>query len=157
MAHDLLRRGQVFAVVAPGKSLLTAVPGKVVLSGAEGERPTEELLAPVIDAGGVVLVDDADLLDDESVLLKYLGAPGCGGVIAAGSVQWSRSLRGLAPALARGRNGLLLTPQMPADGSPLGMVLRNDDCFNGPKGRGLLTLGGGALLVQVPMPPEEPA
>ena len=103
----------------------------------------------------MLLVDDADLLDDaDGALAALLARPMPGlHVVAAGRPDALRTLYGHWTAtVRRSRTGLLLRPDVDLDGDLLGVVLpRRSPVAPGP-GRGHLCLDGEAQLVQVATP-----
>ena len=103
----------------------------------------------------LLLVDDAELVDDPcSVLLRSVGG-GCPGlsVVAAGRVDALRSAYGhWTQVLRRQRRGLLLRPTCDLDGEVLGAALPRREAVAAAPGRGYLIIDGGCALVQLAWP-----
>jgi DNA segregation ATPase FtsK/SpoIIIE, S-DNA-T family len=107
----------------------------------------------------LVLVDDADDLDDADGVLAELCALRVAGlhVVAAGRADALRHAHGhWTRAVRRARTGLLLRPVVETDGDLLGVSLpRRTACRTGP-GRGFLVVDGELELVQVGRPGAGP-
>lgn len=156
-------------------SLLRAADPGLVLIGVCDERsplwPLEALdaagpladLAHVLRAGlgekrrWFVLVDDAPLIGDEHGMLGALLRPGRPGlhVIAAGRTDdirggyghWTRHVR-------QARTGLLLQPDLGADGELLGVRLPRRVLVPLVAGRGFVVNAGDGRLAQIALPPD---
>jgi DNA segregation ATPase FtsK/SpoIIIE, S-DNA-T family len=120
----------------------------------------------VLDAGGdlheavagqdryVVIVDDAELISPDSPLGTALeqvlrsGRDGEHGMIIGGTTgDLTTAYRGFAAEARKGRTGLLLSVQSPADGD-LFTVRLPRGAVGGPPGRGLLVTLGSVTPVQ---------
>lgn len=152
------------AVVAAGGRALVVVgsrqvrgSGAALPAGAEPVEPGGLAAALAGEARPtVVLVDDADLLDDDGGVLAGLVATAPDGVnvVAAARADAVRSrydhwLR----AVRRSRLGLLLQPDLDLDGDLLGTSLPRRLGVAPAPGRGFLVVDGEAVLVQVAVPP----
>jgi DNA segregation ATPase FtsK/SpoIIIE, S-DNA-T family len=103
----------------------------------------------------VLLVDDAELVDDPSSTLLRLVSGGCAelAVVAAGRVDALRSAYGhWTQVLRRQRRGLLLRPTSDLDGDVLGVSLPRRESVAPAPGRGYLVFDGGCALVQLAWP-----
>ncbi|MGL4177241.1 MAG: hypothetical protein ACRCSN_14320, partial [Dermatophilaceae bacterium] len=100
----------------------------------------------------LVLVDDADRLDDTPVLpvlqeiADLVGRDGGALVAVTSSVGLPTRFRGLDVELARHRAGVLLRPR-PGDGDPLGV--RRVRVSHDGAGRGVLVHAGSVTEIQV--------
>ncbi|WP_329425888.1 FtsK/SpoIIIE domain-containing protein [Streptosporangium sp. NBC_01495] len=151
--HSLLSHGTPTVLVTPRRSpLCTLVDTPGVLA--------------VLDAGGdlheavagqdryVVIVDDAELISPDSPLGTALeqvlrsGRDGEHGMIIGGTTgDLTTAYRGFAAEARKGRTGLLLSVQSPADGD-LFTVRLPRGAVGGPPGRGLLVTLGSVVPVQ---------
>jgi len=102
----------------------------------------------------VLLVDDAERVDDDGTLAALVG--GTGGrvhVVAAGRPDVARSLYGhWTAAVRRARVGVLLQPDLDVDGDLLGAVLPRRQPVAPVAGRGHLVVDGQPELVQLAAP-----
>lgn len=142
----------VVAVLAPRRSPLAerAGSGAVVLGGPQDIADLRGGAGP-----SLVLVDDADEVDDPAGVLAGLAAGRCEGLtlvaagrpdaLRAGYGHWSRELR-------RHRLGLLLQPAPDLDGELLGARLPRRSAAAMVTGRGYLVRGSEIDLVQVADP-----
>ncbi len=109
-----------------------------------------ELLVPAADPPLVVLVDDAELVDDPSGTLSGLISDGTTRLLVAGRVEATRTAYGhWTQALRRQRRGLLLRPQDDLDGDVLGVLLPRRQATPPAPGRGYLIADGCCALVQL--------
>ncbi|GAA2993496.1 FtsK/SpoIIIE domain-containing protein [Streptosporangium longisporum] len=151
--HSLLSQGTPAVLVTPRRSpLCTLVDTPGVLA--------------VLDAGGdlhgavaghdryVVVVDDAELISADSPLGTALeevlrsGRDGEHGMIVGGTTgDLTTAYRGFTAEARKGRTGLLLSVQSPADGD-LFTVRLPRGAVGGPPGRGLLVIAGSVTPVQ---------
>ncbi|MGS2643232.1 FtsK/SpoIIIE domain-containing protein [Streptosporangium sp. LJ11] len=151
--HSLLSHGTPTVLVTPRRSpLCTLVDTPGVLA--------------VLDAGGdlheavagqdryVVIVDDAELISADSPLGTALeqvlrsGRDGEHGMIIGGTTgDLTTAYRGFAAEARKGRTGLLLSVQSPADGD-LFTVRLPRGAVGGPPGRGLLVTLGSVVPIQ---------
>ncbi|GGL28536.1 hypothetical protein GCM10012283_08440 [Phycicoccus endophyticus] len=112
--------------------------------------------------GLLVLVDDADRLDDAPVrpvleeITELLHRDGGAMVVAGSSTALASRLRGLDARAARERRGLLLRPRQD-DGHLLGLARAALPADPGPPGRGVLVLDSGSALLQVLTDEEGPS
>lgn len=149
------RPGLAVSVVAPAPSPLRSLAwADRVITGDEPD--VEALAAELAAAPGpqLVLLDDADLLDDEAGALAALarGRRPDLHVVAAGRPEALRALYGHVTAVVRrSRLGLLLAPAE-GDGDLLGLPTVRMGRGPFPPGRGLLVAGGRAEPVQVAVP-----
>ncbi len=123
--------------------LVTEASGLAALAVLrDGRRPT------------VVLVDDAERVDDDGTLaaLAASGHPALH-VIAAGRPDVVRSIYGHWTAgLRRSRLGILLQPDVDLDGDLLGAALPRRQVVAARPGRGHLVVDGRTGLVQLALP-----
>ncbi|MGW7818679.1 FtsK/SpoIIIE domain-containing protein [Streptomyces puniciscabiei] len=159
-AESLLQVGTPLVVVTPRRSPLRDLAGRDgvlgVLGGDSSGYDLEELQDQLDGRPYVIVVDDAELLYDESldeplesVIRK--GADGGVGLIAAGTTDTlSGQYRGFAVEARKSRNGLLLTPQSPSDGELFSVRLPANS-GSGTVGSGLLVTGGTFMPVQTVM------
>nr|WP_231134945.1 FtsK/SpoIIIE domain-containing protein [Motilibacter deserti] len=163
MARSLLAAGSRLVVAAPRASPLRSLAGQpgVVAVLPSAALEAAELGAALIrlGAGGVLLVDDAELLRDcparETLLAAVQGAGDGGpGVVAAGTADEAfAGFSGWQVELRKSRRGVLLSPQGLADGDLIGVRLPRG-LVGGPvqPGRALAQLGDGELLtLRVPL------
>ncbi|AKH86456.1 hypothetical protein AA958_00195 [Streptomyces sp. CNQ-509] len=99
----------------------------------------------------LLLVDDADTIDDEQgVLQRWLATVSCGHLVAAGRADGFRRLYGHWTQPARdSRCGVLLAPDHDLDGDLLGTTLPRHDRQTPLPGRGYLVTDGIAGGIQV--------
>jgi len=105
----------------------------------------------------VVVIDDLDELDNTSAALPlttliHRGRDGSVRVVAAGQRQAALSFSQLFGELRREKHGLLLEPDLLADGDILGVQLPRRARLSFPPGRGFLVDRGAFELVQVATP-----
>jgi S-DNA-T family DNA segregation ATPase FtsK/SpoIIIE len=100
----------------------------------------------------VVVVDDAELVDDhDGVLARLLS--GDVNVVAAGRTDAIRSGYGhWTQELRRRRRGLLLSPESDLDGDMFGIALPRWPLAPNATGRGYLVMDGQGTLVQLAVP-----
>jgi S-DNA-T family DNA segregation ATPase FtsK/SpoIIIE len=104
---------------------------------------------------GLVLIDDADLLDDADGALTALvaAAPADWHVVAAGRADALRRAYGSwAQNVARSRCGVLLAPDHDFDGDLLGVSLPRFDRLSAMPGRGYVVANGIVEGVQLALP-----
>jgi DNA segregation ATPase FtsK/SpoIIIE, S-DNA-T family len=128
-------------------TVTASIEGLVEVMGAPraGRSPGE-------GSGGIVLVDDADLVDDPAGALAHLleGGGEPGHVIAAGRTDAFRAAYGhWTQTLRRRRRGLILCPESDLDGDVLGMTLPRWPSSPPAPGRGYLVAEGRCALVQL--------
>jgi len=100
----------------------------------------------------VVLVDDAELVDDPDGALVSL-LTGEANVVAAGRVDALRSAYGhWTQELRRRRRGLLLQPASDLDGDLFGLSLPRWPLAPSASGRGYLVADGSSTLLQMALP-----
>jgi S-DNA-T family DNA segregation ATPase FtsK/SpoIIIE len=171
--HDGEELGVVSLTVHPGEHVLVAGPPRsgrttvlamiadqAVAAGAHVVRVEGRSRSPVLDVGApaggqpvVLLVDDADRLDDADVVAGVRGALDRAGtvVVAAVRADATRSLYGhWLNEVRRSRVGILLRPDLELDGDLLGVTLprRTIAPLNLP-GRGFAVADGTATLIQL--------
>lgn len=156
-AESLLKAGTPLVIVTPRRSPLRDLEGREGVLGVLGADSSgydlEEIQEQLDGRPYVVVADDAELLYDgpldealEGVIRK--GADGGVGLIAAGTTDTlSGQYRGFAVEARKSRNGLLLTPQSPADGELFGIRLPANS-GGGQAGSGLFVSGGSFMPVQ---------
>jgi S-DNA-T family DNA segregation ATPase FtsK/SpoIIIE len=154
-----LRPGVVATVVAPRPSPLVDLGwASRVVGGEEAELAVVAGELATAPGPQLVLIDDADLLDDETGALGRLvrsRRPDLH-VVAAGRPDALRSLYGHVTAeVRRSRLGLLLAP-VDGDGDLLGMPGLRPPRGPFPPGQGLLVAGGTGDVVQVALPGPDP-
>ena len=143
-----------FIALTPRRSPLRALCWPEHLTGPE--ELAAALSAPhAVGAGeeprAVLLVDDAELVDDpSSILLRLVSGCSTLTVIAAGRVDALRSAYGhWTQVLRRQRRGLLLRPTSDLDGDVLGVTLPRREAVPAAPGRGYVVVDGGCTLVQL--------
>jgi S-DNA-T family DNA segregation ATPase FtsK/SpoIIIE len=128
---------------------------RIVTAGAEIPALVEELRA----GGGprLLLIDDAEMVPDEARALTALFSDAPPGLhaIVAGRADGLRSLGHWSAAVRRSRTGLLLQPDVQADGGLLGVTLPRRPAPPARPGCGYLVQAGGFELIQAAHP--EPA
>lgn len=149
--------GIAVTAVAPRPSPLSDVTGLAgLLAGAPGE------LAVTLPALGederiLLLIDDAELLDDLDGAVAGLireRRPNLR-IVAAGRADSLRTLYGhFTQELRRSRQGVALRPNIDTDGELWQVVLPRRGQALLPPGRGYLVAGGTIELVQAARPPE---
>jgi len=164
------RTGRSSALVLLAQRLRAAAPDLLV--AALAPRPS-----PICDAGAelvvtdrcglpalavlttsrrpaVLLVDDAERIDDDGTLAELVAAVGARvHVVAAGRPDVVRSLYGhWTAALRRSRIGVLLQADVDVDGDLLGAVLPRHPTVAPVPGRGYLVVDGRPELVQLAAP-----
>ncbi len=151
LARLLMSAGVPVTAVASRPSPLRELAGVAGLATSSAELPDE--LARVLDAGGhqVVLVDDAEMLDDPSgamdALIKRL-LPDVH-VIAAGRADLLRTSYGhWSQTIRRSGAGLLLRPDVDFDGDLLAARLPRHAPVPMSTARGWLVNGGEVEFVQ---------
>jgi S-DNA-T family DNA segregation ATPase FtsK/SpoIIIE len=104
----------------------------------------------------VLLVDDAELVDDtEQLIVGLLGRADPPLVIAAGRIDAVRAAYGhWTQAVRRQRRGVLLCPQGDLDGDVVGAMLPRRQATRAAPGRGYLVMDGGCSLVQLAQAPR---
>jgi S-DNA-T family DNA segregation ATPase FtsK/SpoIIIE len=130
IARYLSQRGVSVAAVCPKGGPLEHVAGVTQLSPTAEELP---------DSGPLVLlVDDAEAVPDNAPLVN--AALGRADVYLVGAMNKNavaRATSGFQGALAQSRTGVLLWPEMAADGTPFRVRLTRDELGWTHKGRGL--------------------
>ncbi|MGH8901711.1 MAG: FtsK/SpoIIIE domain-containing protein [Egibacteraceae bacterium] len=166
--------GKSSALMLVASLLRAADPGFVLIGVCDERSPLWPLqaldaagplpdLAHVLRAGladarrWFVLVDDAPLIDDEDGVLAAVLRPGRPGlhVIAAGRTDdlrggyghWTRHVR-------QARTGILLQPDLAADGEILGVRLPRRVSVPLVAGRGFVVNAADPSLAQIALPPE---
>lgn len=140
-------------VFAPRRSALSDVSAATVIAIAT-EAELSDVLAEPDSAPTLVLVDDADTVDDADGVLADLitSPPGQLHVVAAGRADRLRHDYGRwTSLLRRSPSGLALRPDVDVDGDLWGIRLPRPADL-GPAGRGLLVTDGTTEIVQVAHP-----
>ncbi|GLX04226.1 cell division protein FtsK [Microbispora sp. NBRC 16548] len=174
-ARSLLDRGTPVLVVTPRRSPLrdlAGVPGVLAVldgnarsvtgGGADDFGGLPGALDPLALVAGheryVVAVDDAELISPDSALglaldeILRTGRDGEHGLLIAGATgDLATAYRGFAAEARKGRTGLLLNVQSPADGDLFAVRLPRG-AVGGPPGRGLLVVSGTATPIQAAVP-----
>ncbi|TQS27443.1 FtsK/SpoIIIE domain-containing protein [Microbispora sp. KK1-11] len=174
-ARSLLDRGTPVLVVTPRRSPLRDLAGapgvlavldgnarSVTGGGADDFGGLPGALDPLALVAGheryVVAVDDAELISPDSALglaldeILRTGRDGEHGLLVAGATgDLATAYRGFAAEARKGRTGLLLNVQSPADGD-LFTVRLPRGAVGGPPGRGLLVVSGTATPIQAAVP-----
>jgi S-DNA-T family DNA segregation ATPase FtsK/SpoIIIE len=151
-------RDLVVATVTPRPSPLRCVPADVRII----DRTPCSALADLADLAGLarepapllIVVDDAELVDDDGTLTRVL-ADGNDDVhvVAAGRPDVLRSAYGhWTAAVRRSRLGLLLQPDPDVDGDLLGTALPRRRAMAARPGRGYLVVDGQPQGVQLARP-----
>ncbi len=164
------RTGRSSALVLLAERFRAADPELLVAAVALRSSPLQRCGAELVvtDAAGlpalgvlrgsrrraVLLVDDAERVDDDGTLAALVGAAGCRvHVVAAGRSDVVRSLYGhWTAAVRRARLGVLLQPDVDVDGDLLGAVLPRRQPVAPVPGRGYLVVDGRPELVQLAAP-----
>ncbi|HWF25917.1 MAG TPA: FtsK/SpoIIIE domain-containing protein [Solirubrobacteraceae bacterium] len=135
--------------VRPSKLRECSELERVVTSANELAALVEELRAS--GAPRLLLIDDADMVPDEGRALSALFADPPAGLhgVVAGRADGLRSLGHWSAGARRSRAGLLLQPDVSADGGLLGVTLPRRPSPPVRPGCGYLVQGGGIELVQV--------
>jgi S-DNA-T family DNA segregation ATPase FtsK/SpoIIIE len=148
------RPGVAVTVVAPRPSPLRHLGWAERVVTGEGELGALATAVAAAPGPQVVLVDDADFLDDPDGALAglaRLARPDLH-LVAAGRPDALRALYGHVTAeVRRSRLGLLLAPA-DGDGDLLGLPTLRPGRGPFPPGRGLLVVAGAAEVVQVATP-----
>ncbi|MEV4459426.1 FtsK/SpoIIIE domain-containing protein, partial [Microbispora sp. NPDC049633] len=174
-ARSLLDRGTPVLVVTPRRSPLRDLAGapgvlavldgnarSVTGGGADDFGGLPGALDPLALVAGheryVVAVDDAELISPDSALglaldeILRTGRDGEHGLLIAGATgDLATAYRGFAAEARKGRTGLLLNVQSPADGDLFAVRLPRG-AVGGPPGRGLLVVSGIATPIQAAAP-----
>ncbi|WP_328708312.1 FtsK/SpoIIIE domain-containing protein [Microbispora hainanensis] len=174
-ARSLLGRGTPVLVVTPRRSPLRDLAGtpgvlavldgnarSVTGGGADDFGGLPGALDPLALVAGheryVVAVDDAELISPDSPLglaldeMLRTGRDGEHGLLIAGATgDLATAYRGFAAEARKGRTGLLLNVQSPADGDLFAVRLPRG-AVGGPPGRGLLVVSGVATPIQAAVP-----
>ncbi|MEU7910640.1 FtsK/SpoIIIE domain-containing protein [Microbispora bryophytorum] len=174
-ARSLLDRGTPVLVVTPRRSPLRDLAGapgvlavldgnarSVTGGGADDFGGLPGALDPLALVAGheryVVVVDDAELISPDSALglaldeILRTGRDGEHGLLVAGATgDLATAYRGFAAEARKGRTGLLLNVQSPADGDLFAVRLPRG-AVGGPPGRGLLVVSGAATPIQAAVP-----
>ncbi|MFI6451627.1 FtsK/SpoIIIE domain-containing protein [Streptosporangium amethystogenes] len=151
--HSLLSQGTPTVLVTPRRSpLCTLVDTPGVLAVLDANGDLHEAVAG--QDRYVVIVDDAELISPDSPLGAALeqvlrsGRDGEHGMIIGGTTgDLTTAYRGFAAETRKGRTGLLLSVQSPADGD-LFTVRLPRGAVGGPPGRGLLVTLGSVTPIQ---------
>ncbi|MEV4745213.1 FtsK/SpoIIIE domain-containing protein [Streptosporangium sp. NPDC049248] len=151
--HSLLSQGTPTVLVTPRRSpLCTLVDTPGVLAVLDANGDLHEAVAG--QDRYVVIVDDAELISPDSPLGTALeqvlrsGRDGEHGMIIGGTTgDLTTAYRGFAAETRKGRTGLLLSVQSPADGD-LFTVRLPRGAVGGPPGRGLLVTLGSVTPIQ---------
>ncbi|MEV4328712.1 FtsK/SpoIIIE domain-containing protein, partial [Microbispora rosea] len=174
-ARSLLDRGTPVLVVTPRRSPLRDLAGapgvlavldgnarSVTGGGADDFGGLPGALDPLALVAGheryVVAVDDAELISPDSALglaldeILRTGRDGEHGLLVAGATgDLATAYRGFAAEARKGRTGLLLNVQSPADGDLFAVRLPRG-AVGGPPGRGLLVVSGAVTPIQAAVP-----
>ncbi|MEN3535391.1 FtsK/SpoIIIE domain-containing protein [Microbispora sp. ZYX-F-249] len=174
-ARSLLDRGTPLLVVTPRRSPLRDLAGapgvlavldgnarSVTGGGADDFGGLPGAVDPLALVAGheryVVAVDDAELISPDSPLglaldeILRTGRDGEHGLLIAGATgDLATAYRGFAAEARKGRTGLLLNVQSPADGDLFAVRLPRG-AVGGPPGRGLLVVSGTATPIQAAAP-----
>jgi DNA segregation ATPase FtsK/SpoIIIE, S-DNA-T family len=142
---------------AAGVRLVSIAPrsSPLHLADVDARLPNASELASALrgaDGPAVVLVDDAELVEDPEQVLAGLagGARGDVHVIAAGRVETLRAAYGhWTQAVRRARRGLILQPQGDSDGDVLSTLLPRREAAPPARGRGYLVADGACAFVQL--------
>ncbi len=151
--------GQVVRRADPSAAIVALAPraaGSHVLQPFAPCSTVTELAAAVAVVPAerplVVLVDDAELVDDPDGALASL-LTGEANVVAAGRVDALRSAYGhWTQELRRRRRGLLLQPASDLDGDLFGLSLPRWPLAPSASGRGYLVADGSSTLLQMALP-----
>jgi len=151
--------GQVVRRADPSAAIVALAPraaGSHVLQPFAPCSTVTELAAAVAVVPAerplVVLVDDAELVDDPDGALVSL-LTGEANVVAAGRVDALRSAYGhWTQELRRRRRGLLLQPASDLDGDLFGLSLPRWPLAPSASGRGYLVADGSSTLLQMALP-----
>jgi S-DNA-T family DNA segregation ATPase FtsK/SpoIIIE len=154
-AGQLIENGTPVIAVTPRRSPLRDMGGLLaVLDGNATEL--NELVSG--QERYVVVVDDAELINPDSPLgitldeLLRSGRDGDHGLLIAGATgDLATAYRGFVAEARKGRTGLLLSVQSPADGDLFNVRLPRG-AVGGPPGRGLLVTMGTLTPVQAALP-----
>lgn len=146
----LARTGRSSALARVAAAWAEAVPGGRVVAPTRGAGPPPDL-AP--DEGGspvLVVVDDAERVDDLEGVLRDLLAQPCVTLAIAARLDAVRSSYGhWTREVARSRCGLIMTAAGEIDGDLLGVTLPRRSLVAARPGLGWLVDGSGHRLVQV--------
>jgi S-DNA-T family DNA segregation ATPase FtsK/SpoIIIE len=138
--------------VRPSKLRECASLARIVTAAGELPGLVEELK----EGGGprLLLIDDAEMVPDEARALSSLFADAPSGLhaVVAGRPDGLRSLGHWSAGVRRSRAGLLLQPDVQADGALLGVTLPRRPAPPARPGCGYLVQAGGFELVQVARP-----
>jgi S-DNA-T family DNA segregation ATPase FtsK/SpoIIIE len=116
----------------------------------------EAVAAVPADRARLVVVDDAELVDDVDGVMVHL-LSGDANVLAAGRTDALRSSYGhWTQTLRRRRRGLLLAPESELDGDLFGIALPRWPLAPKATGRGYLVVDGQGTLVQVAVAASAP-
>ena len=125
---------------------------RVVTAATDLPALVEELR----EGGGprLLLIDDAEMVPDEarSLTALFTDAPAGLHAVVAGRADGVRSLGHWSAGVRRSRTGLLLQPDVQADGGLLGVTLPRRPSPPVRPGCGYLVQAGGFELVQVAQP-----
>jgi S-DNA-T family DNA segregation ATPase FtsK/SpoIIIE len=163
------RTGRSSALVLLAERLRAADPDLLVAALALRSSPLQRCGAELVvtDAAGlaalgvlrdshrraVLLIDDAERVDDDGTLAPLVAAGGRIHVVAAGRPDVLRSLYGhWTAAVRRSRLGVLLQPDVDVDGDLLGAVLPRRQPVAPVPGRGYLVVDGRPEVVQLAAP-----
>ena len=139
----------------PRRSPLTGLPGLTACTTSLDELV--KAASELSDAPRLVLIDDADSVDDKAGVLASLLTSGAGGlhVLAAGRPDVLRKSFGhWSEKVRSSRCGILLVPDHDMDGQLLGAALPRMDRMPPLPGRGYLVCGGTVEGVQLATGPE---
>jgi S-DNA-T family DNA segregation ATPase FtsK/SpoIIIE len=139
--------------VAPRPSPLRDLPG------CHTDRDSPDALAALIgDAPVALVVDDAELLVDSALapvierVVRNARDTGSVVVVAGTTDELVAGYRGFVVDLRRGKTGVLLSPQSPADGDLLGVRLSRAVGGDVQPGRGLVAIRSRIEPLQVALP-----
>jgi S-DNA-T family DNA segregation ATPase FtsK/SpoIIIE len=146
-------RARVVAVT-PRRSPLRSVAGIEHLSCVHdvADLPSMGPDATTNNERMLLVVDDAELIDDTSLMLQRVVSGACGevSIVAAGRIDALRSAYGhWTQPLRRLRRGVLLRPGTDVDGDVLGVVLPRREVVPAATGRGYVVVDASCALVQL--------
>jgi DNA segregation ATPase FtsK/SpoIIIE, S-DNA-T family len=137
-------------VAAVRRSSVVDLPGLVGRARTAAELA--ELVATLREAGGpaLLLIDDADAVDDQTrALTELIANPDSGvHVVAAGRAEALRMLGHWSAGIRGSRNGLLLSPDLNIDGALFGVALPRRPPPPSRPGCGYLIRSGALVLAQ---------
>lgn len=143
--------GTKIALVLPRSSPLADLadlPHVVATLTGEEARTID---ADLLEDAEVVLIDDADMLDDGAAHVELL-ADRTRRIILAGEIDSLANGRGWLLVASQSKTGLVLSPRNRHDGGAVGGVRFSDDqVFDGPPGRAVAVDDGRPEIIQTPL------